>query len=415
MKFRDWKIWLKSKHWTLKWFIILVLLRPIIDNLFFLKNISPFLSPLYWVGILTPVLVIISLIKNPKPIQTNLDKYFKIWSVFIFIGIFFVILGDPLTMESLEFLLKLSIPIYLYFFARIFIQNKQDLDGFLTTFLYSGVFVAVILLYELVINPIRLVESRGMDRIQGSFGDVVSYGIYLTFCFLIATYFYFSRKREVPQFKRLRTVLIIGFLCVLTLINIHHVASYTIFFGLLLLFLVFNFKSNKGAALVLSFMIFLIFYFFAQPIIEEKVAPLLATDIEVYEGEQDSDRLMHGRVGRWSHMVDIFSNENIFAQFFGYPSTLKYSYSFVGVGSHNDFIRILFLSGYFGLFYYLVVLVIFYQRLKKLIGSTKYLTYGTLGILILYSISITPTYYPPFMYIVMVVFAFVALPKQLQQ
>lgn len=415
MKFKDWKIWLKSKSWTLKWFIILVLLRPVIDNLFFLKNISPFLSPLYWVGVLTPVLVIISLIKNPKPIQTNLDKYFKIWSVFIFIGIFFVILGDPLTMESLEFLLKLSIPIYLYFFARIFIQNKQDLDGFLTTFLYSGVFVAVVLLYELVINPIRLVESRGMDRIQGSFGDVVSYGIYLTFCFLIATYFYFSRKREVPQFKRLRTVLIIGFLCVLTLINIHHVASYTIFFGLLLLFLVFNFKSNKGAALVLSFMIFLIFYFFAQPIIEEKVAPLLATDIEVYEGEQDSDRLMHGRVGRWSHMVDIFSNENIFAQFFGYPSTLKYSYSFVGVGSHNDFIRILFLSGYFGLLYYLVVLVIFYQRLKKLIGSTKYLAYGTLGILMLYSISITPTYYPPFMYIVMVVFAFVALPKQLQQ
>lgn len=415
MKFKDWKIWLKSKSWTLKWFIILVLLRPVIDNLFFLKNISPFLSPLYWVGVLTPVLVIISLIKNPKPIQTNLDKYFKIWSVFIFIGIFFVILGDPLTMESLEFLLKLSIPIYLYFFARIFIQNKQDLDGFLTTFLYSGIFVAVILLYELVINPIRLVESRGMDRIQGSFGDVVSYGIYLTFCFLIATYFYFSRKREVPQFKRLRTVLIIGFLCVLTLINIHHVASYTIFFGLLLLFLVFNFKSNKGAALVLSFMIFLIFYFFAQPIIEEKVAPLLATDIEVYEGEQDSDRLMHGRVGRWSHMVDIFSNENIFAQFFGYPSTLKYSYSFVGVGSHNDFIRILFLSGYFGLLYYLVVLVIFYQRLKKLIGSTRYLAYGTLGILMLYSISITPTYYPPFMYIVMVVFAFVALPKQLQQ
>lgn len=415
MKFKDWKIWLKSKHWTLKWFIILVLLRPIIDNLFFLKNISPFLSPLYWVGVLTPVLVIISLIKNPKPIQTNLDKYFKIWSVFIFIGIFFVILGDPLTMESLEFLLKLSIPIYLYFFARIFIQNKQDLDGFLTTFLYSGIFVAAILLYELVINPIRLVESRGMDRIQGSFGDVVSYGIYLTFCFLIATYFYFSRKRELPQFKRLRTVIIVGVLCVLTLINIHHVASYTIFFGLLLLFLVFNFKSNKGAALVLSFMIFLLFYFFAQPIIEEKVAPLLATDIEVYEGEQDSDRLMHGRVGRWSHMVDIFSNENIFAQFFGYPSTLKYSYSFVGVGSHNDFIRILFLSGYFGLLYYLVVLVIFYQRLKKLMGATKYLAYGTLGILMLYSISITPTYYPPFMYIVMVVFAFVALPKQLQQ
>lgn len=415
MKFRDWKIWLKSKPWALKWFIVLVLLRPVIDNLYFLKNISPFLSPLYIVGVLTPILVIIALVKNPKPIKTNLDKYFKIWSFFLCVGIFFVMLGDPMTMESLEFLLKLSIPIYLYFFARIFIQNKQDLDGILTTFLYSGIFVAAILLYELVINPIRLVESRGMERIQGSFGDVVSYGIYLTFCFLIVTYFYFSRKGELPKIKRIRTVVIVGILCVLTLINIHHVASYTIFFGLLLLFLVFNFKANKGAAFVLSFMIFLIFYLFAQPIIEEKITPLLATDIEVYEGQQDSDRLMHGRMGRWSHMVDIFSNENIFAEFFGYPTTLKYSYNFIGVGSHNDFIRILFLSGYFGLFYYLVVLVIFYQRAKKLLGSLKYLAYGALGILLLYSISITPTYYPPFMYMVMVVFAFVALPKQLQQ
>ena len=118
MKFKNWKIWLKSKPWILKWFIILVLLRPIIDNLFFLKNISPFLSPLYIVGVLTPILVIIAITKTPKPQRSSLDKYFKIWSFFVAIGIFFVILFDPLSMDSLEYLLKLSIPIYIYFFAR---------------------------------------------------------------------------------------------------------------------------------------------------------------------------------------------------------------------------------------------------------------------------------------------------------
>lgn len=415
MKYRDWKIWLKSKPWILKWFIILVLLRPIIDNFYFLKNISPFLSPLYIVGVLTPILIIIAISKTPKPIRSKLDKYFKIWSVFVVIGIFFVILFDPLSVDSLEYLLKLSIPIYIYFFARRFIQSKRDLDGILTTFLYSGIFVAVILLYELFFGAIRVVESRGMERIQGSFGDVVSYGIYLSFCFLIATYFYFSRKGEVPKFKRIRTVFIVGALCVLTLLNIHHVASYTIFLGILLLFMVFNFRANMGAAFILSFMLFLVFYLFAQPIIEEKIAPLLETDIEVYEGDQDSDRLMHGRVGRWTGMFETFTNENIFAQFFGYPITLKYSYHFVGVGSHNDYVRILFLSGYFGLFYYLTLLIIFFNRAKKLaISASKYLAFGTLGILMLYSISIVPTYYPPFMYVVMSVFAFVALPKQLQ-
>jgi len=202
-----------------------VFLRPIIDNLYFLKEISPFLSPLYIVGVLTPILTIVSMVKQPKPMQTTLDKYFKIWSIFMFIGILFVILFDPLSMISFEFLLKLSIPIYIYFFARIFIQNKQDLDGILTTFLFSGAFVAAILLYEVFFGAIRLVESRGMARIQGSFGDVVSYGIYLAFCFLIITYFYFSRKGEVPKMKRIRSVLIVGGLCLLTLINIHHIAS----------------------------------------------------------------------------------------------------------------------------------------------------------------------------------------------
>lgn len=392
----------------------MVLLRPIIDNLYFLKNISPFLSPLYIVGVLTPVLIIIALAKLPKPKRTKLDKYFNIWSFFILLGTFFVILFDPLSTISFEFLLKLTIPLYLYYFARRFIQSREDLNGILTTFLYSGIFVAIILLYELFFGAIRVVESRGMERIQGSFGDVVSYGIYLAFCFLIATYFYFSRKGEIPKMKRTRTVLIVGVLCVLTLVNIHHIASYTIFLGILLLFLVFNFKTNKGAAMSLSIMVFLIFYLFGQPIIEEKVAPLLETDIEVYEGEQESGRLMHGRVGRWTMMFETFTNENVFAQFFGYPTTLQYSYHFVGVGSHNDYVRILFLSGYFGLFYYITLLVIFYNRAKKLRDATKYLAYGTLGILVLFSISIVPTYYPPFMYIVMCVFAYVALPKQLQ-
>lgn len=414
MRFKDWKIWIKSKPWILKWFILLVLLRPIIDNLYFLKEISPFLSPLYIVGVLTPIIVVYVLAKFPRPKKSSFDKYFKIWSFFLLVGILFVIIFDPLSKDSFEFLLKLSLPIYLYFFVRVFIQNKRDLEGLLTTFLYSGGFVAVLLLYELLFGAIRIVESRGMERLQGSFGDVVSYGIYLSFCFLIAGYFYFSKKGEISKPKRMRLLVIVGGLSLLTLFNIHHVASYTTFVAILLLFMVFNFRGNKGGALVLSVLFFLMFYLFGQSIIEEKITPLLQTDISVYEGEKGSEKLLHGRVGRWTVMLDKFTDQNAFAQFFGYPLTLTRSYHYVGVGSHNDYIRILFLSGYFGLFYYLVLLIVFFKKAKKLEYSIKFLAFGTLGILMLFSISIVPTYYPPFMYIVMSVFAFVALPKQQQ-
>jgi len=414
LTYRNWKIWLKSKPWIVKWFIILVLIRPIIDSLYFLKNISPFLSPLYIVGVLTPVLGIYVIAKFPKPKKSSFDKYFKIWSFFLLVGVFFVIIFDPLSKDSFEFLLKLSLPIYLYFFVRIFIQNKRDLDGILTTFLYSAVFVAVILLYELVFGAIRIVESRGMERLQGSFGDVVSYGIYLSFCFLIAGYFYFSRKDEISKQKRVRLLFIVGGLSLITLFNIHHVASYSIFLGVLLLFMVFNFKSNKGGAIVLSVLFMLIFYLFGRPIIEEKITPLLQTDVSVYEGDKGTEKLLHGRVGRWTEMLEKFTDQNPFAQFFGYPLTLNRAYQYVGVGAHNDFIRILFLSGYVGLFYYLVLLGVYYKKTKKLVNSLKFLTLGVLGILVLYSVSIVPTYYPPFMYIVMSAFAFLALPKHQQ-
>ena len=414
MSFKNWKIWMKSKPWILRWFILLVLLRPIIDNLFFLKRISPFLSPLYIVGVLTPFLAIYALAKFSKPEKSILDKFVKIWSFFLLIGVFFVITYDPLSKDSFEFLLKLTLPIYLYFFARLFIKNKRDLDGILTTFLFSGGFVAVILIYEVVFGAIRVVESRGMERIQGSFGDVVSYGIYLSFCFLIACYFYLSKKSEFTKQQKIRLLVIVGGLSLLTLVNIHHVASYSNFIGVLLLFMIFNFQANKGGAIVLSVLFFMLFYMFGQPLIEEKITPLLQTDISVYEGDKGSDKLLHGRVGRWTKMYEKFTNQSIFAQFFGYPLSLNRSYQYVGVGSHNDYIRILFLSGYFGIFYYLLLLVVYFKKAMRLASETKFLALGALGILMLFSISIVPTYYPPFMYIVMSVFAFVALPKKQQ-
>ena len=422
MNYTDWKTWLRSKPWVLKWFIILVLTRPVIDNFYFLKEISPFLSPLYIVGLSTPILIIIARIKIVRPFKTKIDSYFKYWAFFIYIGTFFVVIHDPFTLFSLELLLKLLLPVYIYFFARIFIRSKRDIDGLLTTYLYSGIFVAAILLYEVLINPIRIVESRGVDRIQGNFGDVVSYGVSLTFCFLIATYFYFSKKVEIPKIKRVRIVIIVSVLCVLTLVNIHHVASYTVFIGVLLLFIVFNFKENRGAAFILSFLLFSLFFAFGKPLLEEKITPLIETDISIYEGEGNSERLLHGRVGRWKKIMTDYIDQNAIIQFFGYSTKPKNTRKIikrinrsVGVYPHNDYIRILFLCGYFGLFYYLVLLLMIFHRAKKMLNATKYLVFGTLVILMLFSISVVPTYYPPFMYVVMSVFAYVALPEQLQK
>ena len=411
MRFKEWKIWVGQKPWLLRWFIFLVLLRPLIDSLYFLKSISPLVSPPYLVGLLTPFVAMIAIAYRPQPTRTAFDKRFVRLAIFMGIGIIMVVWYDPFSLVAIENLLKLSLPIVLYFFLRRFIETRRDLDGLLTTFLYSTIFVALTLGYELTLGPIRIEESRGFERIQGNFGDVVSYGIYIVFSFLVITYFYFSRTKVATR-KRMRNVAIVGAVCVLGLFNIHHIASYLIFASLLALFFLFNLRTNRNAAFLMAMLAFGVFAFYGQDLLQDRIAPLFETDQKVLAGEADVNRLAHGRVGRWQEMWETYTDQHMVAQFFGYPTTLQYPYSYVGSGAHNDFMRLLFLSGYFGLFCYLAVLWAFFQRSRKVTMALRYLTFGMLGILVLFSMSITPTFYPPFMYLVMAIFAYIALPQK---
>ena len=58
-------------------------------------------------------------------------------------------------------------PIYLFFFLRLLIRSQRDLDGVLQTFLYSSIFVVGVFLFELIVNPIKVLKTRDLERIQG--------------------------------------------------------------------------------------------------------------------------------------------------------------------------------------------------------------------------------------------------------
>src|SRR5690606_3524112 len=136
------------------------------------------------------------------------------------------------------------------------------------------------------------------------------------------------------------------------------------------------------------------------------------TDMEVYAGEQDTERLLHGRVGRWMFMLNLMSEQSILVQAFGYPLTFSYVYQFIGIGAHNDFIRLLFFTGAVGLFIYLILLFQVYKSSGKLPDSQRFMLMGLLITALLYSISTTPTMYAPFVYVLMTGFAFAAIPAR---
>tara|TARA_Y100000589_G_scaffold332344_1_gene392093 strand:+ start:62047 stop:63273 length:1227 start_codon:yes stop_codon:yes gene_type:complete len=400
--------------WHLRWFVLLILFRPVLDNLYFLKNISPLLSPLYWVGILTPLLSIWAYLKERNITKTVVDKRMTYWFVLIVASAMMIVFYDPLNLLSVEFFLKLTMPVYLWWIVRRIIRSKKDLKGIVVTYLYSTVPIAIILLYEVLINPISVQESRGFERIQGSFGDVVSYSIYLSFAFLSATYLFFINKKRFTFRRRLRLVVVVGAFCLVALFHIHHVASYVVFTAVLGMFLMYNFRTNIASSMVILMIIVSSVAFLGQDFISERFSKLVEKDVEVYQGKADTKYMLHGRVGRWQMMLEDFFNQNPVAVLFGYPYSFNYAYHMVGVGPHNDFLRILFFTGIIGLLLYLSILNLIYRRVASLNTYQKYLGSTLLLITVLYSISVVPTYYPNYLYFMLSVFAFFALPKNKQ-
>lgn len=411
MSFKDWKYWISSLPWHLKWFAILVLVRPIIDNFYYLKNISPVLSPLYFVGIATPIFCVISLVNYKKRDKSVFDILFGSWGILMLISLMGMFIFDPLSKVFLEYTLKLTLPVYLFFFLRLFIRSRKDLDGILQTFIYSSFFVIAIFLFEVLVNPVKVLKTRGLERIQGSYGDVMNYAIYLSLGFLIMCYFYLRDKKAAPSLKKNRNIIITILLCLACLFKISHTASYGVFLVILALFIVFNLKTNKTAGIFFIILIASFAYFFGANTIEEKITPLIKTDIAVYEGKKENERLLHGRVGRWKMMLEEYAGFPVQAQLFGMPLIIMGTYSYVGTGSHNDFIRILFYTGLLGIIVYLLILINVCLRFKFLNSNDFFLALGSFLILLMYSISTCPTLYAPMLYIIYAIFCYLALPK----
>jgi hypothetical protein len=411
MTYPEWKAWMAGLPWLLRWFPILLLLRPVIDNLYFLKEVSPLLSPPYLVGVLTPVLCIAAMVRYRRRLPGALDGDFGAWSALLLLACVLLLLMDPTSLVTIEFVLKLSMPVYLYYFLRLLVRDLRDLHALLLTTLYSAIAVAAILLYEVVVSPVRLEESRGLLRIQGSFGDVVSYSMYSIFSVLIVNYFYFSRQHLFHMRKRLALLLPVAALAVLALLNIHHTASYGIFLTLGGLFLAFNLRTRNRAVVVGMIGVgAVVLSVWGSTVIDEKISPLLETDFAVAAGEKESDQLFHGRVGRWRKMLDFFTRESVVAQAIGMPVSFRPVFPFIGVGAHNDFFRLLFATGGVGLFLYMRLLWKWYARAKHMGTAQRYLLYSTLATLLLYSISVTPTFYPPFLYFLIAVMVYAGLP-----
>lgn len=411
MKFREWVLWYKSLHASCRWFIILILLRPLLDNLYYLKDISIFASPLYIVGIITPFLAIWGISKN-RTYYSSLDMVLKAWLVLVLFSSLFIFFNNAFDLKFYEIFFQTITVFAIYFFARRMIRSLKDIDGILMTFLYSSLFVAGIIIYEIAFQPFKSTLSRGLMRLEGAYADVMNYSIYITQSILVSAYFVL--RKNVSLSKRIRSIILIAVLCMafVSLVRIHHAASFGVSLALVGLFLIFFFQKRIFQAIVFSSVLMILAFNYGSDVFEENILPLIQSDINVYEGENDKEQMFHGRMSRWTRMWDVFSDQPVTSQFFGIPLSISKPYNYLSTGTHNDYLRIIFYTGFIGFIVYLLFLFNVLMRLKNLQPPQKFLVLGAMATTLMYSITTGANLYAPLIYVIYSIFAMAALPQK---
>jgi hypothetical protein len=418
MSFTDWKKYWKSLDWTRKWFPVFILIRPLVDNFYQIKEISSFLSPLYIVGVLTPVLIIASMQsgKLRRPVPNSSDEFMRVWGIVIAINCL-ILLITQFTIDNFGDSIKYITPVLLFFYARHFIQRKEDLHFLLQTFLYSCIYPFGMLAYEVFIGPIdphHVSEGRGGGtRLRGQYGDSMSYAVYFIGSFLVFSYFFLhklfmtGRKVKVPTGK----LFILFLVCLFGIINIRHVSTWSVFLTTLILFVYFNARNAKGI-MVVVFVGLVILPFFARKLYEGQIRPLIEKEFSVMSGEKDVEFAFNGRVQRWERYFDVWYKMPAFARFFGVPfSGFKQAPTMIGGGMHNDYIRIVFLSGIFGAALYILFIITVLFQQKRFRPPERYLIMSACAATLLYSMSTLPTLYLALMNYTFPIFAFTMLPR----
>jgi hypothetical protein len=303
MKFKYWKIWLRSKPWRLQWFIYVLMLRPFAETLYFLKETSPLLSPLYWIGVATPFFALMAIFRYKRP-KTSIDKTFNILALLIISSSIMTFPGTVSFLTFINLFLKFTYIVYIYYFLRIFVQSRTDFIGILTTILYASIFPLFNLLYEVLIGA-----GKSGDRLHGPFADVINYASYLIFSMIIIIYFHFNRKKFsfMLQIKPILIIIYFG-IVLIGMWEIKHMASIAVFLMIIGLFLSHDARKRTKSLALYIIVIIMMVIMYGDAFWEEVINPRMEKEVEVVKGERKTSQAFHGRMSRWEGVWARYKN-----------------------------------------------------------------------------------------------------------
>jgi O-antigen ligase len=213
-------------------------------------------------------------------------------------------------------------------------------------------------------------------------------------------------------------VLIVSMLGV---VSISHGTSLAAFAAVLLLFLM-HARGAAQASMVLAVVAILgVGALLFGDALSQQYDAIVGREIGVMERhDKGFESSFHGRGGRWLGLLAIWERVPAAAKLFGvalssadplWEGILPLG-NMIAAGAHNDYLRVLFSSGVVGVVLYLLFLIVVLARSLALPRGERFLVWGALAVVGLFSVSLTPTLYATMQYICFAVFAYATLPRR---
>ncbi|MDY2587077.1 O-antigen ligase family protein [Winogradskyella aquimaris] len=319
--------------------LIIVATKSLLDA-FWEYRIGP-LSFISFQGLVIPFLFM-KIYSNrkvlPKAISINASLIIISYSI----GLIFALPVEPLATFEL---IIININIFLGFFLiPMLVITPKRLKQFLLALIFGGIFPILVSVYQFITGDIFHVrETVNLSRYVGFYHDAFPVRFYgLMTLFSVIVYFkYFKPKNNIIS-------LCLAGVAIGAIFSIYLVFSKA-GIGILVCWAVLLIFSKRGHKnfLFLALGLLVIIFLFGSDFFSN-IEQLFSKEIDYQEGvNKDARYTLAGRGYIWQKLWALFQERTLFFQWFGNGFNSP---------AHNEFLRVLLLSGFVGLIFFVLFL-----------------------------------------------------------
>jgi len=257
-----------------------------------------------------------------------------------FFAIALSLINSDAPATSLSEFIRLQVLFLFFNYVAITFRHEKALRLILRSILLSSLIPLAFGAYQIIYDCGNL-ETHGFNRIYGTFvhpNVMAQYLLLITFLI-----FFYATTYSKDRWKRYGLTLFLF----LVLLEVYHTFTRSVWVALVAGILIFFFIRNKPKQYIRNGLAFIIILVLSLPFISERWKDVFQ------KKEQAHLSSWEWRTQLWERMIERVQEHPFTGFSFG-----MFDHN-VGCGAHNDFLRILYETGFFGFGMYLLFLMFF--------------------------------------------------------